>query len=119
MTKTLTESDLRQFIGTEQYYRYPLTRDIVYTDGVRYMADHGGAYWLIDEIALAQTFEEKVKAEPFQSWKLTVKDHTADLVCEDGDYNVVYRKHIPFTDFPLPEIQFFVTNNVIMLTSEY
>ena len=54
-----------------------------------------GAYWLIDEIALAQRYEKRVAAEEFQHWKLTVKDdHTATLACDDGNGNVVYSKRI-------------------------
>ena len=45
----LTEGDLAQFIGTSQYYRHNL--GLLYTDGVKYVADRGGAYWLIDAIA--------------------------------------------------------------------
>lgn len=55
-----------------------------------------------------------------QLWKLTVKpDHTAVLTCEDGNGEAVVSKHIPFTDFPLDEIKFYVTNSTILLPSEY
>ena len=78
------------------------------------------AYRLLDEIALAQRFEKSVAAEEFQLWKLTVKpDHTAVLACEDGNGADVLSKDIPFTDFPLDEIKFYVTNNTILLPSEY
>ena len=39
--------------------------------------------------------------------------------CDDGDGNVVYEKPIPFTDFPLSEITFYFTDDVILLPSEY
>jgi hypothetical protein len=74
---------------------------------------------LLDEIALAQKFSSAVKAEPFQVWKLTVNDHRAMLTCDDGNGIVVYTKSIPFTDFPLPEIKFYFTDNVILLPDEY
>ena len=38
----LTHSDLEQFIGTENYYQHPL--GLLYTDGVQYMAEKGGAH---------------------------------------------------------------------------
>jgi Family of unknown function (DUF6876) len=44
---------------------------------------------------------------------------TADLTCEDGSDNVVYNKQIPFTDFPLEGITFWLTDNTILLPSEY
>jgi hypothetical protein len=119
-TKTLTQDDLRQFTGSEHWYRHGLNRNVVYTDGAQYVAETGGAYWLLDEIALTQLSESRVSREEFQRWKLTVKpDHTATLVCEDGNCNPVYSKHIEFTDFPLPEISFYFTDKTILLPSEY
>jgi hypothetical protein len=118
MTK-ITLSDLRQFTGTDQWYRHSLNRNVLYTDGVQYLAEHAGAYWLIDEIAIAQRYETRVKAEEFQSWKLVVTNSTATLSCDDGNGNVVFSKHIEFTDFPLPEIELWVEGNVILLPSEH
>lgn len=119
MTKNLGPNILEQFIGTTVWYKHHLLKDITYTEGVRYVAINGGAYWLVDEIAFAQ-IEKKVSAEPFQTWILKVdKQQAASLVCEDGNNNQVYEKLIEYTDFPLPEIKFYYTNNVIMLPSEY
>lgn len=117
--KTLKAEDLGQFIGSEHWYQHGLVRSVTYTDGAKYVADEGGAYWLLDEIALAQKFNARVKAEPFQVWKLVVHDREGVLTCDDGDGNIVYTKAIPFTDFPLAEIKFYFTDNVILLTSEY
>lgn len=117
--KTLEPRDLGQFTGSENWYQHGLVRSITYTDGAKYVADHGGAHWLLDEIALAQKFNAAVRNEPFQVWKLTVSDSEGLLTCDDGDGKVVYTKQIPFTDFPLPEIKFYFTDNVILLTSEY
>jgi hypothetical protein len=118
MTK-IRLSDLRQFTGTDQWYRHSLNRNVLYTDGVQYLGEHAGAYWLIDEIAIAQRYEARVKAEEFQSWKLVVTNSTATLSCDDGNGNVVFSKHIEFTDFPLLEIELWVEGNVILLPSEH
>ena len=89
-TKTLTKADLIQFTGSEHWYRHAMVRDILYTDGVKYVAETGGAYWLLDEIALAQRFDKLIAAEEFQLWKLKVNpDHSATLICEDGDCRTV------------------------------
>lgn len=120
MTKTLTESDLKQFSGSEQWYRHGLVERILFTDGAKHVADAGGAYWLLDEIALAQQYTKAVAAEEFQVWKLALGEgHSATLTCEDGNYNEVFRKRIEFTDFPLPEITLWFTDNTILLPSEY
>lgn len=116
----LTAEDLRQFTGSENSYRHAINSSIYYTDGVQYLAETAGAYWLVDEIALANHFEHNVKAEEFQVWTLTVNlsDSSAALCCDDGNGVIVYQKHIPFTDFPLQKIKLYCTNSVILLPSE-
>jgi hypothetical protein len=119
-TKKLTAAHLLQFTGTEQWYRHGIVRDLLFTDGAKYVADQAGAYWLLDEIARAQRYERTVAGEEFQLWKLEVDpDHTATLTCEDGNGKAVYRKAIEYTDFPLPEIALYFTNKTILLPSEY
>jgi len=117
----LSLSDLQNFIGSETFYRHSIIKRVIYTDGVRFLAGEAGAYWLIDEIALAQRFNPSVSAEEFQVWTLTVnlQAHVALLVCDDGNNNVVLRKEIPFTDFPLEHIKLYFTNNTLCLPSEY
>ncbi|MGE0279070.1 MAG: DUF6876 family protein [Rhizobiaceae bacterium] len=116
----LSEADLRQFTGSEHWYRHGIVRDILYTDGAKYIADQGGAYWLLDEIAFAQRGEKAVAAEEFQVWTLSVKpDRTATLACGDGNDNTVFEKAIPFTDFPAETITLWFANNTIYLPSEH
>ena len=120
MTNTLNKAALSQFTGSENWYRHGLVRSVLFTDGAKYVADTAGAYWLLDEIALAQRFEKKVAGEEFQLWRLTVKENsTAALVCEDGNGRHVFSKRIEYTDFPLEEIAFYFANNIILLPSEY
>jgi hypothetical protein len=122
MTKTakLSKADLNQFTGSEHWYRHGLNRSILFTDGAKYVADEGGAYWLLDIIALCQRDEKAVEAARFQVWKLVVRpDRTATLTCEDGDCSLVYTQQLEFTDFPLDEITLWFTNNTIYLPSEH
>ena len=115
----LNETDLAQFTGNEHWYRHPLMRSVLYTDGAKYVADAAGAYWLLDEIAFAQA-ERKIAAEDFQVWTLSVNaDATATLSCEDGNDHVVCAKVIPYTDFPAPGIALWLAGNVIYLPSEH
>jgi hypothetical protein len=117
---TLTADALHQFTGTEHWYRHSLVRTVTYTDGAKYVAEHGGAYWLLDIIAIAQRYEKAVSDEPFQVWKLTVQDKQSGTVtCEDGNGKEVYRQGLDYTDFPLPEVTFYFTDNVILLPGEY
>jgi hypothetical protein len=117
--KQFTQADLDQFTGSESFYRHPINRRIVYTEGAQYLAEQGGAYWLLDEIAIIQPYNRKVAAEEFQVWTLKVKTNSsATLTCGDGNGNLVHRKRISFTDFPLPEITLYFENNTIYLPSE-
>lgn len=117
--KTLTKAALQHFTGTENWYRHGLFRQFTYTDGVQYVAEHGGAYWLLEAIFSWQS-EASVKAEPFQVWTLTVnEDQTANLEATDGNRKKLAQQHFDFTDFPLPKIRFYLTDNVLLLPSEY
>ena len=72
---TLDFEYLRHFTGSENWYRHSLNAAVLYTDGAKHVAKMAGAYWLLDEIALAQAF---------QVWRLDVKGTAATLTCEDG-----------------------------------
>lgn len=116
---TLRASDLAQFTGSECWYRHPLYPSITYTDGAQYVAEAGGAYWLLDAIVSHQN-DACVRSQEFQVWTLKVAhDRSAVLTCEDGDHALVARQAIAFTDFPLSEITLWLQNNVIFLPSEY
>lgn len=69
----LTAADLQRFNGSYTFYRH--FTGMVYTEGVKYLADEGGAHWLIDAIASYQR-DRKLKALPwwpeFQLWYLDV-----------------------------------------------
>lgn len=112
------QQELMQFYGSEQWHRtHP---HVLITDGVKYMADHCGAYWLVDCVASYQTIK-KVAKELFQVIDLAVdsENHTAVVTVGDGNENEVFRQDIPYTDFPLPKIRLYYTDGVLLLPSEY
>jgi len=119
-TPNLSPEALSRFTGSESWYRHGLVRDILFTDGAKYVADQGGAYWLLDEIALAQRFNDKITtAEEFQVWTLTVRpDRSATLACGDGNGRTVFEKEIEHTDFPAERVELWFENNTIYLPSE-
>lgn len=113
------EADLHQFIGTENYYKHPFTKTI-FTDGVKHLADNAGAYWLIDYIAFKQVEDGEIGNCEFQVWTLdALPDHTAVIQCTDGDENLMLKKRIDYTDFPIATMKLYYHHNVLMLTSEY
>ena len=70
--KTLDPETLAQFTGSTNFYRHRLVREVLYTEGVEYLAETAGAYWLLDEIAFAQRYVIAVKVEDFQVWDLKI-----------------------------------------------
>ncbi|MCT7989022.1 DUF6876 family protein [Laspinema olomoucense] len=117
----LTESELRQFIGTTAYHRHWLGA-FVLTDGVQYLAEKGEAHWLIDAIASYQP-DARVKEDPmlqdFQVWELAVENNSAVLTLLRDTDDPVLTQEIEYTDFPLSHIKLYLTQKVLMLTNEY
>ena len=124
MSKQLESATLAQFIGTEEYHRYsPLFRNVLLTDGANYVAETAGAFWLMDVIG---SYQPSLRNQPFQVWKVIPYQNGANVVCEDGNKNVIKTQRIPYTDFPFIDGEEFVLwaacNEqylVIMLPSEY
>lgn len=108
------KANLEQFYGTENYFTNPLVK-YKYTDGVKYFAENAGAYWLLQEI---NGMTAKVN-EYFFNIKVISKNNKANIIIDDGNGKVVAKKHIGFTDLPEGEWQFFLTDNVLMIPSEY
>ncbi len=121
---TLESIDLKQFIGSTVHYRH--WSRLVYTEGVQYLAHHGGAYWLIDAIA---SYQPRLMKDPmlkdFQYWVLQVNpdnrpdDRSAWLSCYRNTDDVALTQKIPFTDFPLSTVKLYLADGVLMLPSEY
>lgn len=107
--------DLEQFTGTENYYKASPWTPIVITDGVKYFADKGGAWWAVDDILINATPLNK----SFLSVEVESKDNKATITYSDGDYNVLLKHEYPITDLENGTYKFFITNYVMMLTSEY
>ena len=94
-------------------------RSVLFTDGAKHLADRAGAYWLIDEIALAQKYEGRCRR------RLPALEADGQSR-SDGDprlrkrrLRTVIRKEIPFTDFPATGSQPLLHDNTILLPSEY
>jgi hypothetical protein len=103
--KSLTQADLDQFTGSEHWYRHALVPSLLFTDGAKHVADAAGAYWLLDEIALAQRHQKAVAAEEFQVWILKVSaDHTSPVKMAMTTSSSPSRSNSPSPIFPLPEI---------------
>lgn len=110
------EDNLGQFTGTQQYYRN--FTGLCYTDGIQHLAEHAGAYWLID---LVGSYQHKLRGIPFQVWTLTVNDdHTARVTMrEDDGQPTKVQQEILYTDFPLAKFSWYCIDNIMLLKTEY
>jgi len=114
----ITAADLEKFKGTEFWYQTYGPHSSAFTDGIKFIAEHGGAYWLIDYIVLRQIIPE-FAAVKFQIWRLKVNpDNTAEISCEGVNGSIIHKEAIPYTDFPMDELVLFHTNKVLLLPSE-
>jgi len=116
MNTTELKAELKQFTGTEHYYKN--FTGLRYTDGVKFLADKTGCYWLID---LVGSYQHKLKNVGFQLWELKVnKDKTAVVtIKEDDDKPILIKQELKYTDFSLNEIQLYCIGGVLILPSEY
>ena len=111
------KSELAHFTGSESLYRHPLFGKS-FTEGVKHMADAIGGYWLIDLI-FAHQLDKKVKATPFQVWKITSKNGRAAISLTDGDELPITDLELEFTTFPEGELSIWYAGNTLYLPSEH
>ncbi|GAB0120057.1 DUF6876 family protein [Acidisoma sp. 7E03] len=112
------QAGLAMHTGTERWFKHWSQR-LIYTEGVRFLAEHGSAYWLIDLVA-SWCAESALRGEGFITWKLLVNDdRSAVAIAEDGNGRELTRQAIPWTDFPLDEVQLYLIDGTLLLPSEY
>ena len=120
---TLTKAELEHFTGTTEWYKHPLFKDLVYTDGVRYLAIVAQAYWLIEAIFSYQKepiINRDEMLSRLQIWTLEVKENRqAILSCWRDTDDLVVSQEIEYTEFPIKDMKFYLCDTVLMLPSEY
>lgn len=114
---------LRHFTGSECLFKNIF--GLKYTEGVQYLAERAGAYWLIDAIASHLVSSKKLRAERFLVVFLRVKNGKARLTfhsdfdkSDPKKYPSLKTQVIHYTDFPMDEIKFYVENRTLCLPSE-
>ncbi|OXA65258.1 hypothetical protein B0A67_24640 [Flavobacterium aquidurense] len=130
-TKIQSANDsLKGYHGGEQLFFSPVTK-INYTEGVREIAKKTESYWFLDIIA---SYQSKLKNEHFQVWKLerelaytmvngfkniVQRKDCFNVICEDGNDNVLISQKIPFSDFCFDVYTLWYVNKVLLLPVEY
>jgi hypothetical protein len=120
-------SELKHFTGSEQFFKHGMNRKLIYTEGVRHLAEKAGCYWLIDDVAivLLPALLKKHK-DYFYSIQLFVqRDCSAVVTIGDGNGNTHLDHKVKWTDFPIigEAVKFFLYESedhyCLMLPSEY
>ncbi|MDO1450723.1 hypothetical protein Q0590_30905 [Rhodocytophaga aerolata] len=112
--------ELNKFTGTNNYYTHQIGGLKIYlTDGCKYLAEKGAAYWIFDIILSYQLYQKLISAY-FQVWSLKkMPNNTWTITCEDGNGLILAMQDIAYSDFPLHSIKLFLVDKVCMLQSEY
>ena len=111
-------TDLKNNIGTENYYTIPFSK-FKYTDGIKNLIDLTKCYWLISDTAILISSKKELQ-KPFLLLKIEVTDDKAIVTLkEDSNLKPIYKKTYEYTDFPLKEYEFYICDNVFLLKSEY
>ncbi len=119
MNQTELVNELSNHIGTSAYHFNPFYKWLNYTDGVESFAQHAGngAYWFLDIIGTE--LKQLATEQDFLCITLKSESFRGHIIATDGNDKILYQKKIPFTDCPNGDYTFFLTNGVMMLSSEY
>jgi S-adenosylhomocysteine hydrolase len=94
----------------------------VVTDGIHAFREKHQCYWIFSDVIPVAMLKFKGK-EGFLNCTLTVKDHKAKMVIDDGNDNILYTQDYKWTDLD-QGISFYAVENeigtyTIMLKEEY
>lgn len=125
LTSDELESRLAWFTGTQTWFRHWAVRGMTYTEGVEFFTEQGGrngAYWFLDIVATE--FFPLLRKEDFLSIRLLVarpseSERTALIQVDDGNGRILKERTIDYTDMQPGEWKFYLTDNVLLLPSEY
>lgn len=120
-TQTLDKNlnDLGHFYGTEGWHK--LSFQILCSDGMAYVAENAGAYWLLDVVssylpAVKRSGDRmsvcRLKKRTNGEWVFTM-EHEGEVIVQEIEYS----------DFPLEDFTMYLCDNgfgwCLMLPSEY
>lgn len=112
--------NLSQFTGTERYYRVLPT--FVVTDGLMYLMEEAGCYWLAQLYGLHLVGVD-AGDNPFTILKFKREGAGGMVKIEDGNGKLLAWQGLDYTDFPFDQYSLYACWDgekwVGMLTSEY
>lgn len=112
-------SDLREFTGTEHYYKDRSMVNLTYTDGVRYAVLSRECLWLVNLIYSLKMYNQRIASEPFVTCEFTTSGTSGVLVFTDGNDEILHIEEIDYTDFTGKGICMWYIDDTLILPSEY
>lgn len=112
--------------GANEFYRHPLARRFIYTDGVKEVAEKAGAYWLLDIIGTEFVPAYLKATDPGMGIiEMFVTNGKAKIILTtDDDAPPVHTRKIEYTDFPDGKWVFYLASDdgqscTLILPSEH
>ena len=115
----LIKTELAGFYGTSQFYRR-FNPNSVYTDGIKHLLSEADAQWLYDIIETTVFLKLKSHNIPDNYYlQISVKKDSDKMDMKLVDYkgNVLWKRHIDYTDFPYGDIELVCGWDGIRLTT--
>ena len=100
MTKAekLSEGNLSQFTGTENWYRHGINRNVLFTDGAKYVADKGGTYWLLELNPAPNSHRLQLSSGSCQTMLSRIRWPSRSIHCsviQQADTSMTAKRHPP------------------------
>lgn len=121
------EKELSTYIGSENFYRHPIARNMIYTDGIKAFAELAEAYWFIDTVA---SYMPAIQKENNKSGDLfnivgiqVYSNHSAHFhINHDTGMEYFIEQTIPYTTLPMGNYEFYLISDTqyytLLLKSE-
>lgn len=123
--------DLSVFTKNSIRFGHPAFSTLYLTDGVRHVGEQADAWWLLDHIGKCYlNYVESAKLglyvppdrNVFQVWKITYFEEEFNMCIElyTKDDELLWTKWVDDIDgFPITELTIWITDNVLLLPSEW
>jgi hypothetical protein len=104
--------------GSDNFYCHRPSL-VLYTEGVKLLAEDCEAYWLIDLI-ISHQCKWQINLERFQVWNLTrLTGKKFKIVATDGNDIRLVIQQITCSDFPYDQATIWLVDGCLMLPCEY
>jgi hypothetical protein len=110
----LSLKQLNQYFGTERYYN---VFDFNVTEGINYIMNNGYS-WFVTDVLSVVLFNKEIQSQEFLSIKLKVLNNKAEVTITNGNDKILSKYKYKYTDAER-DLNLYLTNNVLMLSSEY